>query len=286
MPFSAQTTADGSLTFFSEAFGELFHSHTGARQEAEMKFVAACQLAKKAPGGNRLQLLDICYGLGYNTAAALACIWRANPQCQVKLIALELEASVPAQAIAENLLNPWPQPIPQLLQQLSLSHHLETEGFSGQFYLGDARQHIQKISQRDFKADAIFLDPFSPPKCPQLWTVDFLSQVSQCLKPSGILATYSCAASVRAALGLAGLKVGSSVSVGRRSPGTVAGFVDQGFIPLTLKEQEHLQTRAAIPYRDPLLQDSAAKIIQRRKTEQAACQLESSSQWKKRWQKF
>ena len=237
MPFSAQVTADGSLTFFSEAFGELFHSHTGARQEAEMKFVAACQLAKKASEGNRLQLLDICYGLGYNTAAALACIWRTNPQCQVKLIALELEASVPAQAIAENLLCQWPPPIPQLLKQLSSSHHFETEGFSGQLCLGDARQHIPEISQWDCKADAIFLDPFSPPKCPQLWTMDFLSQVSQCLKPSGILATYSCAASVRAALQLAGLQIGSSVSVGRRSPGTVAGFVDQGFIPLSPKRE-------------------------------------------------
>ena len=163
--------------------------------------------------------------------AALACIWRTNPRCEVKLIALELEASVPAQAIAENLLNQWPVPISQLLKQLSSSHCLKSERFSGQFCLGDARQHIQKISQWDFKADAIFLDPFSPPKCPQLWTVDFLSQVSQCLKPSGVLATYSCAASVRAALQLAGLNIGSSVSVGRRSPGTVAGLWIKDLFP-------------------------------------------------------
>ena len=286
MSFSAQSTADGSLTFFSQTYGELFHSHTGAHQEAEVKFAAACQLAKKASEWNRLELLDICYGLGYNTAAALESIWQANPQCQVKLIALELEASVPVQAIADNLLNQWSVPIPLLLKELSSSHCLETEQFSGRLYLGDARQSIQEFSQGNFKADAIFLDPFSPPKCPQLWTVDFLTQVSQCLKPSGILATYSCAASVRNALQLTGLKVGSSVSVGRRSPGTVAGFVDQGFIPLTQKEKEHLQTRAAIPYRDPLLHDSAAEIIQRRQMEQAACQLESSSQWKKRWQKI
>ncbi|MGB3492396.1 MAG: hypothetical protein WBA57_06700 [Elainellaceae cyanobacterium] len=58
-------TQDGSFTFFSEEFEESFHSHEGAIQEAFQKFVRATNLEQKAEG-DRLCLLDICYGLGYN----------------------------------------------------------------------------------------------------------------------------------------------------------------------------------------------------------------------------
>ena len=48
-------------------------------------------------------------------------------------------------------------------------------------------------------------------------------------------------------------------------------------------EEEHLLTRASIPYRDLSGHDSATKILQRRKQEQEACQLESTSSWQRRW---
>lgn len=135
----------------------------------------------------------------------------------------------------------------------------------------------------NFKADAIFLDPFSPPKCPQLWTVEFIQLIAQCLDKEGYLTTYSCAASVRNALQLAELKIGATRSVGRRSPGTVANWTGNHLPPLSNQEKEHLQTRAAIPYRDPLLSDPATIIHQRRLTEQSHSNREPSSRWKKRW---
>ncbi|NEQ98459.1 MAG: hypothetical protein F6K30_17355, partial [Cyanothece sp. SIO2G6] len=65
-----EKTADGSYTFFSSQFNEAFHSRQGARLEAEQKFVGPAQLAKLA-AGTTVCLIDVCYGLGYNTAAAL-----------------------------------------------------------------------------------------------------------------------------------------------------------------------------------------------------------------------
>ena len=146
-------------------------------------------------------------------------------------------------------------------------------------------QHIQQFSsdQNDWQADAIFLDPFSPPKCPQLWTVEFLKLVAKCLKPDGIIVTYSSSAAARTALSLAGLQIGSTTSVGRKSPGTVASFSAINLPTISLQEQEHLQTRAAIPYRDSTLQATAESIRQQRELEQQASKLEPTSQWKKRW---
>lgn len=286
--FRPKLTLDGSYTFFSPEFTEAFHSHYGAAQEAEKKFVEPALLKNKAlmssqPSSAELRILDICYGLGYNSAAALAGIWSVNPRCKVELIALEIDINVPVQAVKHDLLERWQQPIPQLLTQLVTERKIHTDYLDASLLIGDARKTIQQIYLENWQADAIFLDPFSPPKCPQLWTVEFLDLVAKCLKPTGRIVTYSSAAAVRTALSDSGLQIGSTPSFGRKSPGTVANFDGRNLPPLSCQEQEHRQTRAAIPYRDPQLQDTAENIHQKRKLEQQNCNLESTSQWKKRW---
>ena len=282
--YPQKVTEDGSYTFFSTEFGECYHSTSGAREEAEKKFILSSRLAAKAIQSNNLKILDICYGLGYNAAAALAAIWQVRGDCRVELLALESDRVVPLAAIRENLLNSWSQPIPEYLSDFAHNHRLDLPNLTAKLLIGDARQTITKVIEAGFQAEAIFLDPFSPGKCPQLWTVEFLALVAKCLSPTGYLVTYSCAASVRRALQLAGLQIGATDSVGRRSPGTIASFLS---LPpsLSAQEREHLQTKAAIPYRDATLTDPAEVIIQRRRSEQALSDLEPTSHWKKRWQR-
>lgn len=276
--FVPQLTADGSFTFFSKEFGELFHSNHGARQEAQLKFVEPTQLRQKAQQPS-LRLLDVCYGLGYNTAAALATVWAVNPNCYIELVGLEFNPDVPLAAVAHRLFNNSPQPIPQILTQLATEYKVQTNRLKATLLIGDARATIELV-QSSFQADAIFLDPFSPPNCPQLWTVEFLERVARCLNSKGLLATYSCAAAVRTALITAGLKISSTSPIGRRSPGTVASLITT-LPPLGRREQEHLLTRAAIPYRDPDFSDPAALILQRRQQEQHTSSLIPTSQWKR-----
>lgn len=281
--FTPNLTADGSFTFVSQEFGEAFHSHYGAKQESFLKFAVPTQLAKFAHKPI-LRLLDVCYGLGYNTAAALETIWAVNPSCQVEVIGLEINPSVPQKAIAHHLFDNWDYKYTELLSQLAFEHQVQTDRLKATLLIGDARNSIQKINQLGFPADAIFLDPFSPPQCPQLWTVEFIQQLSLCLHNNGLLATYSCAAAVRTALLAAGLVIGSTPPVGRRTPGTVAAHGEPSALPpLSPAEKEHLLTRAAIPYRDPQLSDSAQIILMRREQEQKTCSLEPTSRWRKRW---
>jgi tRNA U34 5-methylaminomethyl-2-thiouridine-forming methyltransferase MnmC len=283
--FDPRITDDGSYTFFSAEFGQTFHSRYGAKEEALFKYAIPTLLAEKASRGH-LQILDVCYGLGYNSAAALSTIWRSNPDCTVEIIAIELDQSVVVSAVEHQLLSEWEDPIPQLLAQLAQVASIDISKLKAELIYGDARQTIQQVIDRSFTADAIFLDPFSPLSCPQLWTVEFIARVAKCCACDGIIATYSCAAAARTAMIQAGLSIADSIPVGRKAPGTIASFNPSQFPPLSQQEREHLQTRAAIPYRDPTLTDSIAKIFTRRELEQDDCGLETTSQWKKRWRRI
>ncbi len=336
------TTGDGSLTFFSEEFGQAFHNVSGARQEALEKFVIPCHLKILPQHQSEIHLLDVCFGLGYNSGVALETIWQINPQCRVMLIGLERSPSIPLAAWQagiqfgvgssdlqkhnrdqncgssdlqkhnrdqnsnpridhpsdqntsqagdrqrdQNLAQEPDQPVaPHFASAWMTFLHqgqINTERFQGSLLWGDARQTIANVP--DQWADAIFFDPFSPSVCPELWTVEFFTQVGQRLKPQGHLATYSCSAAIRSAMIAAGLKIGSTPPIGRPWPGTVASPAASDLLPpLSLAEQEHLQTRAAVPYRDLDLQATREQIIQARQHEQQRSRLEPTSAWKRRW---
>jgi tRNA U34 5-methylaminomethyl-2-thiouridine-forming methyltransferase MnmC len=274
-------TADGSATFFSDSFGEAFHSIHGAKQEAEAKFVIPTRIRDKAKQQDNVNILDVCYGLGYNSAAAIACIedLEAN-RARLQIIGLENNLQVPQQAIANGLLDIWPQTIVQKLRELATVGHVQASNLDLHLLIGDARQTVNNIPMG--WADAIFLDPFSPPRCPQLWTVEFIALLVSCLKHDGYIVTYSCAAAVRSAMLVNGLEVSSTTPVGRRSPGTIAALPPASFAPLPQAEQEILQTRSSVPYRDPNLSDPATTILQRRQIEQSQSSLEPTSSWKRR----
>jgi tRNA U34 5-methylaminomethyl-2-thiouridine-forming methyltransferase MnmC len=48
-------------------------------------------------------------------------------------------------------------------------------------------------------------------------------------------------------------------------------------------EEEHLLTRAAIPFRDPNQRDPAPIILARRQQEQRHCGYEATNSWQRRW---
>jgi len=277
-----EPTADGSFTLFSEDFGEWFHSREGAYAEAFQTYVEATDLATLAQGPT-LTILDVCYGLGYNTAAALATIQQVNPHCQVTLVGLELDPRVPQQAIREKLTWGWPETVQTHLATLAEQGKIESLNLQARLLIGDAREEIQNLVAETFLADVIFFDPFSPPRCPELWTVEFIHQVARCLKPGGKLATYSCAAAVRTAFCLAGLHIGSVKAGGRHWPGTLAQYSALGLGSLSEQEIDHLTTKAAVPYRDPDLKDHPDFIRDRRKKEQQISTLKPTSLWRQRW---
>ena len=62
-------TKDGSYSLKSVFFQENFHSLLGALEETKLKFTATSNLQRFK--GKSLNVLDICFGLGYNSASLL-----------------------------------------------------------------------------------------------------------------------------------------------------------------------------------------------------------------------
>ncbi|MFQ5620347.1 MAG: tRNA (5-methylaminomethyl-2-thiouridine)(34)-methyltransferase MnmD [Candidatus Nanoarchaeia archaeon] len=209
-------TMDGSYTLKSERFGQFYHSFTGAVEESELKYVAPCDIRERAKKGS-LKILDVCFGIGYNSAAAIDAALEANPKCKIEVVALEID---------EELLNSMQKMNPPLKSYAwikGLKNKLEfKEGnVKLKLYLGDANETIKKCKDDYF--DCVFFDPFSPATNPEMWSASLLGAVRDKMGSGSILATYSCARMVRENLKSAGFTaVLDGPKVHRRGPGTLA----------------------------------------------------------------
>ena len=78
---------------------------------------------------------------------------------------------------------------------------------------GDARETLPAW---DGRADAWFLDGFSPAKNPELWGDELMRLVAERTEAGGTLATYTAAGHVRRALAAAGFEVERRPGYGRK----------------------------------------------------------------------
>jgi hypothetical protein len=102
-------------------------------------------------------------------------------------------------------------------------------------YFGDAREKIRQVPSST--ADCVFLDPFSPPVNPQLWTVEFFKILKSKLRERGKILTYSSALPVISAFRKAGFYPGYTPPVGRKRAGLIAAL-DQSDLLFPLNDRD------------------------------------------------
>ena len=284
-------TKDGSYTLRSHIFQENFHSLEGALKETEIKFINPSDL--KRFNDKSLNVLDICFGLGYNSASLFNNLIRQNSF--INWYALEIDKKPLKYSLGNKSFQKlWHPKVLKIFKELSKNSKYKDQSFVCDILWGDAREKIKNIPA-NIKFDLIYLDGFSPQKCPQVWSVEFLSKVTQKLNPQGYLITYSCSAAIRRTLKDFGLNIfnikPNLVSKNLYSNGTIAvKVIDKKAIQnnlyfknLSSMEEEHLLTKASIPYRDPTLSSNKKDIIQKRVQEQFLSNLETSKKWRDNW---
>jgi len=211
-------TDDNSVTLYNEEYQDYYHSKSGAIEESLLKFVKPCKIKELAKKGH-LRILDIGFGLGYNVIAAIDTALEENPNCEIEIVSFE-----------KNLVLNELKKLKPKLKHYSIIQKLEFDPITNAYLYEDKKIHLKikigdaidliKNIKKSF--DAVFLDPFSPAKNPELWTIEFFKDIQKIMNKEAILATYSYARRVKDNLKKAGFQVKDGPVVGRRSPSTIA----------------------------------------------------------------
>ena len=241
--FETFVTEDGSVGLYNKELDEIYHSKFGARKEAYEKFVEPVLNIKNA------KILDICYGIGYNTKTALQYLKNIE--------------SVDCIEIDKNLAqNSFKYPFEDKINEI-IENNLKKPDFIN-FYFGDARKIIPKLNK---KYDIIFHDGFAPHKQPELWSEELISKIVQLLDFNGVYLTYNHSKPVLCALNKTKITIGKTIKDGKII-GTIASYNSDIILnPLTLPEKEMLKTKSAITYKDPNLSLTSSEIIKNREQE-------------------
>jgi len=195
-------TKDGTKTLYSKEFDECYHSvNDGALNESLYKhIIPASNLSLHK---NTLTILDICYGLGFNTLTTIYYYQKHRPNTKLHIISPELD-----EGLVKSLKSfEYPKEFDSfksIINSISEKFYYEDENLKIEVLIGDAREIIKDI---DAQFDIIYQDAFSPKKNPALWSVEWFSDLKNLSTNDVVLTTYSIATPVRLSLYEAGFRV-------------------------------------------------------------------------------
>ncbi len=210
-------TADGSFSYLNTEYDEAYHSEHGAYSEALHKHVLASKILESKL--NKIRILDVCFGLGYNSGVAIEKLLELNPDCRIEIIGLENDSQIIE--LIKDL------EIPDSISNYRAAHQMLVMSLDNpksnpsiEILIGDAREQIKSLESNYF--DAVFFDPFSPRKCPELWQLDFIREVVRCSKPGAYITTYSTARIAKDNFSATGCSLEEGPKLGRRNGGVLA----------------------------------------------------------------
>jgi len=196
----------------SAAFDDVYYSRAGGLAEAEAVFLAGCGLPDAWRGRRAFTVLELGFGSGLNMLA-LWRLWRGARPTGAVLHAVSIEAAPMSVADAERAHAAFPE-IADLAARLRAVWPVrafgaqrlwfEEDGFALTIVHGDADEVLPRLAAR---ADAVFLDGFTPARNPAMWSAAVIGAAAQCMAPGARLATYSVAGDVRRALTAHGFAV-------------------------------------------------------------------------------
>lgn len=189
-------SADGSYSAYSSEYNECYHStKDGAFSESLYKHVIPAFKYQKHK--ESLRVLDICFGLGFNTLTTLYYAKKIAYSGKIEILSPELDRS-----LLDSLTDfPYPREFDDfkhIVTKLSRDALFKDDNFCVQVIVIDAMEYIKTIKSNSI--DIVYQDAFSPKVNPLLWSRDYFRQIVRVLKSDGILTTYSTALNVRIAL--------------------------------------------------------------------------------------
>ncbi|MCR5262051.1 MAG: hypothetical protein K6C94_09485 [Candidatus Gastranaerophilales bacterium] len=91
--FEYQITQDGSVGLYDNDAKDILHSVTGALKESFDKFIYPTDYEDYCKKNSSVSVLDICFGIGYNTKAAIFSAIKNNSESKIYITALDINKS-------------------------------------------------------------------------------------------------------------------------------------------------------------------------------------------------
>ncbi|WP_199555984.1 tRNA (5-methylaminomethyl-2-thiouridine)(34)-methyltransferase MnmD [Sandaracinobacteroides hominis] len=213
----------------SARFGDVYASRQGALAQSRAVFLGGCGLPQRWAGRRRFTVGELGFGTGLNMLALLQ-LWQQHRPEGATLHLFSIDGFPLAAADARRALEPFPE-LAQIATPLLAGwpkgarglHRIRWPelGATLDLMVGDVGE---ALAGWDGKADAWFLDGFSPAKNPEMWSEALLAQVAAHTAPGGRAATWSVAGAVRRGLEAGGFDVSRQPGFGHKSERLEARF--------------------------------------------------------------
>jgi len=205
----------------SGRFDDVYFSTEDGLAESRAVFLHGCGLPQAWAGRSSFTVAELGFGTGLNIVALLDLWSRHRPEGgRLNIVSVEafpitheeaeraLSAWPEVAAVAAPLLAAWPSGTPGY-------HRVDLPGFGATLDLlvGDAADVLGRWSGR---ADAWFLDGFSPATNPGMWSESVLDAVATRSAPRARVATFTVAGAVRRGLAERGFVVDKRPGHGRK----------------------------------------------------------------------
>ena len=192
-------TKDDTFTLKSFEYNECYHSSEGALRETYYKHVGVTVDLMKDIEDEEIRILDICFGLGYNTFVT---VLNRPKNKKLKIFSPELDLE-----LIKSLKNfKYPKEfdkIAHIIKTISEDLYYKDDFVEIEIKNIDAREYIKNLDNIHF----IYQDAFSPKVNKELWTIEYFRDLKNILNKNGVITTYSVATPVRCALYKLGFKL-------------------------------------------------------------------------------
>jgi len=235
-------TKDGSHTLFSQKYNQHYHNpDDGAINESLTKHILPT--FKYHENKKELKILDICFGIGYNTFSTIYHIKKNKLNKKVSIYSPELDGNLVSSLQNFDFPKEF-EDIKHIIKEVAKNLKYEDEDIKIEVSIRNARKYIKTLEKQSF--DIIYQDAFSSEVNVELWTKEYFDDIYKLCNYTCVMSSYSVATPIRLSMNEAGFFIYEyrpekrKITLATKSKKNVLGK----FIDMDLKRQRNKEAKA------------------------------------------